>query len=100
MVEIPIARAVQPTLGNVLQPLAVREPTPLLALHAPTIEHKVEDIEKMLKASQLGFHEAMMKQIQSMSEQMTLMVKNQTMNPPTPVESGRCASGLWSVDQS
>lgn len=39
-----------------------------------------------------------MKQIQNLTDQMTLMVRSQQPNmPPSPVKSGRHASGLWCV---
>ena len=79
------------------KPLAVREPPPLLALPAPGAEGGLGEVERRLEASQLGFQEAVMKQIQSLTDQMTLMVRNQQPSLPSPVESGRHASGLWCV---
>ena len=42
-------------------PLAVREPAPLLALPAPRADPHLEEVERRLGASQLGFQEAMIK---------------------------------------
>ena len=36
-----------------------------------------------------------MEQIQNLTDQMTLVVRNQQTNLPPPVESGRHASGMW-----
>ena len=79
------------------QPLAVREPPPLLALPASEVEGGLGEVEMRLEASQLGFQEAVMKQMQSLTDQMTLMVRNQQPSLPPPVESGRHALGLWCV---
>ena len=46
------------------RPIAFREPTPLLALPALGTEGGLEGVERRLEASQLGFQEAVMKQIQ------------------------------------
>ena len=79
------------------RPLAVREPAPLLALPASRVDLHLEKVERMLCASQLGFQEAMIKQMQSLTDQMSLMIKSQQPGPPPPVESGRHASGLCHV---
>jgi hypothetical protein len=76
------------------KPLAAREPPPLLALPAPELEGGLGEVERRLEASQQGFQEAVMKQIQSLTDQITLMVRSQQPNLPPPVESGRHASGL------
>ena len=73
----------------------MREPAPLLALPAPKVDTHIEEVEKRLGASQLGFQEAMIKQMQSLTDQMSLMIRSQQPGPPPPVESGRHASGLW-----
>ena len=75
-------------------PLAVREPAPL---PAPTTDPHIEEVERMLGASQLGFQEAIIKQMQSLTDQISLMIKNQQPATPPPVESGRHVSGLWCV---
>ena len=75
----------------------MREPAPLLALPAPHADTHLEEVEKRLGASQLGFQEAMMKQMQSPSDQMSLMIRSQQPGSPPPLESGRHASGLWCV---
>jgi hypothetical protein len=80
-----------------LQPLAVREPTPLLALPTPRVDTHIEEVERRLGASQLGFQEPMIKQMQSLTEQMSFAIGSQQSGPPPPVESGRHASGLWCV---
>jgi hypothetical protein len=76
------------------RPLAVREPTPLLALSAPRIDAHIEEVKRRLGASQLEFQEAMIKQMQSRTDQMSLMIRSQQPGPPFSVESGRHASGL------
>ena len=38
-----------------IHPLAVRLPAPLLALPASTVDHHLDDVERRLGASQLGF---------------------------------------------
>ena len=78
-------------------PLVVIEPAPLLALPAPRVDPHLEEVEKKLGANQLEFQEAMIKQMRSLTDQMSLMIKNQQRGPPPPVESGRHASGLWCV---
>ena len=45
------------------RPLAVRELAPLLALPAPITDPHLEEVERRLGASQLGFQEAMIKQM-------------------------------------
>ena len=50
------------------RPLAVREPKPLLALPAPRVDSDLEEMERRLGASQLGFQEAMIKQMQSLTD--------------------------------
>ena len=45
------------------KPLVVRQLAPLLALPTPRADIHLEEVEKKLGASQLGFQEAMMKQI-------------------------------------
>ena len=77
--------------------LAVREPAPLLALSAPRSDPHLEEVEKRLGASQLGFQESMIKQMQSLTDQMSLMIKSQQPGPPPPIGSGRHTSGLWCV---
>lgn len=47
----------------------------------------LKDVERILGASQLGFQEATMKQIQSSADQMYMMIKSQQPNLPHPVES-------------
>ena len=79
------------------RPLAVREPVPLLALLAPYADPQLKDVKRRLEASQLGFQEAIMKQMQNLTDQMSLMIRSQQHGPPPPVESGRHASGLWCV---
>ena len=43
------------------RPLAVREPTPLLALPAPRADPHLDEVERKLGASQLGFQKAIIK---------------------------------------
>ena len=49
-------------------PLAVRDLEPILALLAPRIDPQIEEIEKRLGASQEGFQDAVMKQMQSLTD--------------------------------
>ena len=63
------------------KPLAFREPTPLLALPAPGTVGGLEGVERRLEASQLGFIEAIMKQIQNLTDQMTLVVTSTHLSP-------------------
>ena len=58
-------------------PLAVREPEPLLALPAPRVYPHLKEVERRLGASHLGFKEAMIKQMQSLTDQMSLMIRSQ-----------------------
>jgi hypothetical protein len=50
------------------RPLAVREPTLFLALPALRMDPHLEEVERRLGASQLGFQEAMIKQMQSLTD--------------------------------
>ena len=76
---------------------AVREPAPLLALPAPIVDPYLDEVERRLVASQLGFQEAMIKQMQNLTDQMSLVIKSQQPGPPPLVESGRHSSRLWCV---
>lgn len=58
---MPQSSVEQPMLGNGPQLLAMRVPAFILTLLAPTLECKVNDIQKRLKVTQLGFQETMMK---------------------------------------
>ena len=49
----------------------------MLALAAPRIDPQIEEIEQRLGATQLGFQETMLKQFQNLTDQMTLLIKNQ-----------------------
>ena len=57
----------------------------------------LEDVERKLGASQLQFQEAMIKQINNLTDQMSLMIRIQQHGHPFLIESGRHASGLWYV---
>ena len=59
------------------RPLAIREPVSLLAMPDPRIDSHLEKVERRLGANQLGFQEAMIKQMQSLTDQMSLMIKSQ-----------------------
>ena len=76
---------------------AVREPAPLLALPAPRVDSHLEEVERRLGTSQLGFQEAMITQMQSVTDHISLMIRSQQLGPPPHVESGRHASRLWCV---
>lgn len=84
-------------MGGIPQPLVVRELVSLMTLSAPSIDHRVEDLEKKLEMSQLGFQETVMKLIQSISKHMTLMVRNHGSNPPPMIKSKQHVSALWCV---
>ena len=56
-------------------PLAVWAPEPMLALPAPRIDPQIEEIEK--RASQEGFHDAMIKQMQCLTDQLATVIKSQ-----------------------
>ena len=77
------------------RPLAAKDPEPMLALPTPKIDTQVEEIEKRLGASQEGFHDAIMKQMQSLTDQLALIIRSQQPGPPPQVESGRHATGMW-----
>ena len=62
-----VGQAAQSFTDSGPRPLAMREPTPLLALPAPRVDPHLEDVKGRLGASQLGFQEAMMKQMQSLT---------------------------------
>ena len=51
----------------------------------------------MLGASQLGFQKAMIEQMQSLTDQMSLIIKSQQPGPLPPVELDIYASELWCV---
>ena len=74
------------------RPLAVREPAPLLALPAARVDPHLEEVEKKLGASQLGFQEAMIKQMQSLTDHMSLMIRSQQPDPTPPIVWGKHAS--------
>ena len=76
---------------------AVGEPAPLLALPAPRVDSHLEEVERRLGTSQLGFQEAMITQMQSVTDHISLMIRSQQLGPPPHVESGRHASRLWCV---
>ena len=46
------------------RPLVVRQPTLLLTLPAPRADPRLDEVERILGASQLGFQEAMIKPMQ------------------------------------
>ena len=75
----------------------MKEPIPLLALLASRMDPHVEEVEKKLGATQLGFQEAMMKQFQSLIDQMSLLIMSQQPGPPPQIESGKHSSGLWCI---
>ena len=79
------------------RPSTVRQPVSLLALPAPRVDPHIEEVERRLGASPLEFQEAMIKQMQSLTDQMSLMIKSQQPGPPPPIELGRHSSGLWCV---
>ena len=64
------------TCGYRPRPLVVRAPEPMLALPAPGVGPQIEEIEKMLGASQEGFQDAIMKQMQRLTDQLALVIKS------------------------
>ena len=74
--------------------LAVRELVSLLALPASRVDPHLEKVERKLGVSQLGFQEVIIKQMQSLTDEMSMLVKSQQPGPPPPIELGRHASGL------
>lgn len=79
-----------------LAPLETRVPEPMLALTAPRLEKRVEDLEKKIQTGQEGFQDSVMKQIQALTDQMACMVRTQSQNPlPPRIESGNHNSGIW-----
>jgi hypothetical protein len=75
----------------------VREHAPLLALLELRVDPHLEETERSLGASKLEFQEAIIKQMQSLTDQMSLMISSQQPDPPSPIESGMHASRLWCV---
>ena len=57
-------------------PLVVMTAEPMLALPTPRIDPQIEEIEKKLGASQEGFQDAMMKQMQSLTDQLALVIRS------------------------
>ena len=58
----PVRQGIQAHYASIdlgLRPLAVREPMPLLALLALIMDPHIDEVERRLCASQLGFQEAM-----------------------------------------
>lgn len=79
------------------RPLAVTKHVPLLVLPTPEVDPHLKEMERRLGVSQLGSQKAMIKQMQSLTYKMSLMIRSQQPSPPPPVESDRHASGLWCV---
>ena len=76
------------------RPLAIRTPEPLLALPTSRIVPQIEEIEKRLGASHEGFQDAMMKQMQSLTYQLALVIRSQQPGPPP---QGRHTTGMWCI---
>ena len=70
---------------------------PLLALSAPRVDLHLEEVVKRLGATQLGFQKSMIKQMQSLMDQLSLMIRSQQYGPPLQVESGKHASEFWCI---
>lgn len=79
------------------RPLAVKNPEPLLVLPARRVDPQIEEVERRLGASQVGFQEAMMKQLQSLTDQLALVIRSQQPRPPPQAESRRHATRMWCV---
>lgn len=58
-----LTNVAQTEMGGGPQPLTVRELAPLMALPTPSMDRKVEDVERRLKVNQLRIQETMIKQI-------------------------------------
>ena len=78
-------------------PLAVIEPMSLLALPTPRVNPQIEKVKNRLGATQLGFQEAMMKQFQSLTDHMFLLIRNQQPGPRPQIESSKHSSGFWCI---
>ena len=88
----PLSQASYVFIESGPRPLAVREPVPLLALPATRVDPHFEEVEKRLDATQLGFHETTIKQMQSLTDQMSLVIRSQQLGPPPQIKSGKHSS--------
>ena len=93
----PLTQAPYASIESGPLPLAVREPIPLSALPTPRVDPHIEEVEKRLGATQLRFQEAMMKQLQSLTNHMSLMIGSQQPGPPPQIESDKHSSGFWYI---
>ena len=85
------------SIESVPRPLAMRESVLLLQLPTPRVDPHLEDVENILGATQLGFQKTMIKQIQSLTDRMSLMIRIQQHGPPPQIESDKHLSGFCCV---
>lgn len=82
-----------PQVANPI-PLNVRIPEPL-----PTLTFELDwrqEMKREIQEAQKGFHDQLQQQLRTMTDQMVFLLRNQNSNaPPSQIESGRHASGLW-----
>ena len=90
----PLNQSLYASIESGLFPLAVRKPIPFLALPAPRVDPHIEEVEKRLGATQIGFQEAMMKQFQSLTDQTSLLIKSQHPGLSPQIESGKHSLGF------
>ena len=75
------------------RPLALKDLMPFLALPAPRVDPELEEVERRFGASQLGFQEAVINQMQSLTNHMSLMIQSQQPGPSPQDELGGMLPG-------
>ena len=93
----PLIQAPHSSIGSGPRPLVVKEPVPLLALPAHRVDPPLEEMEIRLDVTQLGFQEAMSKQMQSFTDHMSLTIRNHQLSLSPQVDSGKHVSRFWCV---
>jgi hypothetical protein len=94
----PEMLVMKPPIQTVLtpMPLAIMPPSESSGTNPPLMETRFEEFWAKLKETNEGFKGEIMKALQTMSEQMSCLVKNQDPNlRPPPHESGMHPSGMW-----
>ena len=86
----PLNRPPYVSIEALSHPLAVKVPTPMLALPAPETDPQIEEVEQILDANK-----AMLKEFKNLTDQMAFLLKNQQPGPPPQIESGNHSSGFW-----
>lgn len=82
-----LIQATYASIGSGPRPLALRKAVSLLALSAPRVDLH-------LAASQLRFENSMIKQTQSLIDQMSMIIRYQQLGASPEVELGKHASGF------